>query len=91
LNKGPEFSIGGTEGKGIFTADSDIPAPGTYDTDVQDRGPKFSFGHSVNPKVKVEVPGPGQYDTSALDKKQGQSVVMAGKIETSYDTISPGP
>ena len=41
--------------------------------------------------VKDEIPGPGTYDTFYLDKQKGPGVKMAGKLETKYETDSPGP
>ena len=36
------------------------------------------------------TPGPGEYNVK-LNLKKGPSVIVAGKIEQSYETISPGP
>jgi len=42
--------------------------------------------------VNENIPGPGAYDTSYADKKyKPPGVKIAGKLETSYETVSPGP
>ncbi len=95
--KGPSFSIYGADNQpsGLLANDKDIPAPGTYDVNdklVLSSAPKFSFGNGHEILLKENIPGPGAYDTSYADKKfKPPGVKMAGKIETKYETDSPGP
>jgi len=58
---------------------------------VHTAAPKFSFGIGHEMLVNENVPGPGTYNDSILEKHHGPNVVMAGKLERKYDTVSPGP
>lgn len=79
---------------GFLKTDKDIPPPGTYnisDKLILPTAPKFTFGAGHEILVSEDIPGPGAYDTSYIDKHKGPSAVIAGKLETKYDTDSPGP
>lgn len=77
----------------MYKADLDVPGPEAYnisDKLVSESAPVLSFGEAAPKEHDDKLPGPGAYDPKD-QKISTKGVIIAGKLETKYETESPGP
>ena len=87
--RAPAYKMG-TEARTERPQSAYVPGPGTYSTDVKDKGPKWGFGSQSRENVfKIDVPGPGTYNMPNSLSNRG--CTMTGRQSDSPIDNTPGP